>query len=93
MEYRYDIHQFVWNKDDNSFFAEAYFLDCLLPDGTFHREAFPNQKQQFYIDNSKTGGFRRFRFVKEIKSDIGGFNCTEWIFESEDGIECRISID
>lgn len=93
MEYRYDIHQFVWNKDTNSFYAEAYHLDCLLPDGTFHREAFPNQKQQFYIDNSKTGGFRRFRFLKEIKSDIGGIGYTEWLFESEDGIECRIAID
>ena len=94
MEYRYDIRQFVWNKDENSFFAEAYFLDCLLPDGTFHREAFPNQKQQFYIDNPKTGGFRRFRYVKDnAVTDEGEYLYTEWIFESEDGIKCKISID
>lgn len=93
MEYRYHIKQFNWNKDTNCFYAEAPHLECVLPGGEFHPEAFPNMKGEFYIDNPKTGGFRRFRFVKEIKSDIGGFSCTEWIFESEDGIECRISID
>lgn len=93
MDYRYHIRQFNWNKDTNCFYAEACFLECVMPGGDIHPEAFPNQKQQFYIDNPKTGGFRRFRFEREIKGDIGGFSYTEWLFKSEDGIECRISID
>jgi hypothetical protein len=93
MEYRYHIKQFNWNKDTNCFYAEAPHLECVLPGGEFHPEAFPNMKGEFYIDNPKTGGFRRFRFVKEIKGDIGGFSYTEWAFKSEDGIECRIAID
>jgi hypothetical protein len=93
MEYRYHIRQFVWNKDTNSFYAEAPFLECVLPDGNYHPEAFPNMKGEFIIDNPKTGGFRRFRFVKEITANIDGIQFTEWLFESEDGIECRISIE
>ena len=93
MEYRYHISQFNWNKSTNAFYAEAPHLDCIMPDGNIHPEAFPNQKGQFFIDNTKTGGFRRFRFIKEITGDIGGFHYTEWVFESEDGIECRIAID
>ena len=93
MEYRYDVLQFRWNKDTNAFYADAWDLVAWLPDGSTHPEAFPNMKGEFYIDNTKTGGFRRFRFVKEIKGDIGGFNYTEWVFKSEDGIECRIAID
>jgi len=93
MEYRYHIRQFVWNKDTNSFYADAPFLECVLPDGNYHPEAFPNMKGEFIIDNPKTGGFRRFRFVKEITANIDGIQFTEWLFESEDGIECRISIE
>jgi hypothetical protein len=94
MEYRYHIRQFVWDKKQNEFFAEAPFLECVLPDGEFHPEAFPNMKGEFYIDNPKTGGFRRFRFVKENKiMDGENYLYTEWIFESEDAIKCRIAID
>jgi hypothetical protein len=94
MEYRYHIRQFIWDKKQNEFFAEAPFLECVLPDGEFHPEAFPNMKGEFYIDNPKTGGFRRFRFVKENKiMDGENYLYTEWIFESEDGIKCRIAID
>jgi hypothetical protein len=94
MEYRYHIKQFVWDKKQNEFFAEAPFLECVLPDGEFHPEAFPNMRGEFYIDNPKTGGFRRFRFVKENKiMDGENYLYTEWIFESEDGIKCRIAID
>jgi hypothetical protein len=93
MEYRYHIRQFNWNKDTNCFYADAPHLECVLPGGEFHPEAFPNMKGEFYIDNPKTGGFRRFRFVKEITGDIGGFSYMEWVFKSEDEIECRISID
>ena len=93
MEYRYHIRQFNWNKDTNCFYAEAPHLECVLPGGEFHPEAFPNMKGEFYIDNPKTGGFRRFRFVKDIVGNIGEQSFTEWLFESEDGIECRIAID
>jgi len=93
MEYRYHIKQFNWNKDTNCFYAEAPHLECVLPGGEFHPEAFPNMKGEFIIDNPKTGGFRRFRFVKDIVGNIGEQSFTEWLFESEDGIECRISIE
>jgi hypothetical protein len=93
MEYRYHIRQFVWNNDTNSFYGQAPFLECVMPDGNIHPEAFPNMKKQFIIDNPKTGGFRRFKFVKEITSNIGEMQFTEWLFESEDKIECRIAIN
>jgi len=93
MEYRYHIRQFVWNKDTNSFYGQAPFLECVMPDGNYHPEAFPNMKGQFIIDNPKTGGFRRFRYVRDIVGNIGEIEFTEWLFESEDGIECRIAIN
>jgi hypothetical protein len=93
MEYRYHISQFNWNKSTNAFYAEAPHLDCIMPDGNIHPEAFPNQKGQFFIDNTKTGEFRRFRYVRDIVGEIGGISYTEWLFESEDSIECRIAID
>ena len=93
MEYHYNIEQFNWNKSINTFYAEAAHLVCMMGDGSIHPEAFPNQKGQFFIDNTKTGGFRRFRFQRELKGGIGNEEFTEWIFESEDGIECRIAID
>lgn len=99
MEYRYHIKQFRWLKYDKSFYAEAPHLECAMPDGSIHPEAFPNQKQQFFIDNPKTGGFRRFRFVKEIRNSLMDENgndeweMIEWLFESEDGIECYIGIN
>jgi hypothetical protein len=93
MEYHYHISQFRWNKDTNTFYAEAPHLECLMPDGNIHPEAFPNQKGQFFIDNTKTGGFRRFTFRKELIGGIGNEVFIEWIFESEDEIECRIAIN
>jgi hypothetical protein len=93
MEYHYNIEQFNWNKDTNTFYGDAPHLVCIMPDGGIHPEAFPNQKGQFFIDNTKTGGFRRFRFRKELKGGMGNEVFTEWIFESEDEIECRIAID
>jgi len=74
MEYRYDITQFVWNKDINVFYADAWNLVAWMPDGSTHPEAFPNMKKEFFIHNYNTNGFRRFRFVKEITGNVGGFN-------------------
>ena len=95
MEYKYHIDQFSWNKDENTFFAEACFLDCQMPDGNIHPEAFPNMKKQFFIVNTNTGGFRRFRFVEEIVSEFEEtqFTQIDWVFESEDGIKCKIAMN
>lgn len=93
MEYHYNIEQFNWNKDTNTFYGEAPYLVCMMEDGSIHSEAFPNQKTQFFIDNNRTNGFRRFRYLKDITGDIGGIRFTEWLFESEDSIQCRISVD
>ena len=101
MDYRYHIRQFNWNKDANTFYAEAPYLECVMPGGDIHPEAFPNMKKQFYSDNPKTGGFRRFRFVKEITNwltdeftePITKYEMIEWEFESEDGIKCMIAIN
>jgi hypothetical protein len=102
MEYRYDVSQFRWRKEDNTFYGEAPHLECIMPDGNIHPEAFPNQKKQFYIDNSETGGFRRFQFMKEeiiegvsFVEGVDGpqYLYTQWVYESEDGIRCCISID
>lgn len=94
MEYHYHINQFHWNKDTNTFYAYAWDLDCMMPDGNIHPEAFPNQKQQFFIDNPQTGGFRRFRFVNEydVKAEDDEYVGTDWLFESEDGIKCSVCI-
>jgi hypothetical protein len=99
MEYKYHIDQFSWNKDENTFFAEACFLDCQMSDGNIHPEAFPNMKKQFFIVNTDTGGFRRFRFVEEItnwlidENERTKYEMIDWVFESEDGIKCKIAIN
>jgi hypothetical protein len=99
MEYKYHIDQFFWNKDENTFFAEACFLDCQMSDGNIHPEAFPNMKKQFFIVNTDTGGFRRFRFVEEItnwlidENERTKYEMIDWVFESEDGIKCKIAIN
>lgn len=97
MEYRYDIRQFNWKKESSSFYANAPFLVAHLPDGSFHPEAFPSGKGQFIIENSKTRGSNRFTFVNETVSwDTDGeemYAVTEWLFQSESGINCYIFID
>lgn len=97
-EIYYDIHQFYWNKEANTFTADAWDLMATLPDGTIHPESFPNGKRQFIIKNYATEGFRRFEFVSEEKSfyqfestgDV--YECIDWVFKSEDGILCSICI-
>jgi hypothetical protein len=84
MEFKYDIKQFHWKKDTNTFYADAWDLVAHMSDGSIHPEAFPNMKKQFVIHNYKTNEFRRFRFVKDEKLN--------WLFESEDGIKCYICI-
>lgn len=81
----YDIKQFHWDSSINTFHGEAPHLVGLLPDGTFHNEAFPSGKKQFIIKNFKTDGFRRFHFMEELN----GY----YLFKSEDGIRCEICVD
>ena len=88
----YDILQFSWDKDTNCFYADAWDLVANMPDGSIHPEAFPTMRGEFFVYNYKTNGFRRFRFVKEVTGHLCGWDSIEWIFESEDGIECRIAI-
>jgi hypothetical protein len=94
----YDILQFIWNAETNSFYADAWDLIANMPDGSVHPEAFPTMKGQFFIYNYMTNGFRRFRFVKETTSDVVdidnefNYSVTNWLFESEDGIKCHICI-
>lgn len=86
-EIRYNAYNFQWEKDDNTFYAVA---EHLYPDWNGYTGcAFPSQKRQFTIFNQETGGFRRFRFVREEK--IG--NGTDWVFESEDGILAKVLVD
>jgi hypothetical protein len=89
MEYRYDITQFHWNPKENILYAEAGFLFFQMPDGSIHPEAFPNQRKQFWIHNPKTGGFRRFRFKNQLRNPLTDTS-VDWVFESEDGIVCKI---
>lgn len=77
--YEYDVKFFVYSKELNSFYADAWELHTHE-----HQRAFPNDKQQFYITNPKTGGYRRFTFKKEVD--------THYLFESKDGIRCVICI-
>jgi hypothetical protein len=96
-QFKYDIRQFRWVKELNTFFATAWDLVAWMSDGSVHPEAFPNMKRQFYIKNYSTGNERRFRFVKEFEVSYnyyGKFNHIEtiWQFESEDGILCDICI-
>lgn len=81
----YDIRDFLWVKDSNTFHGDGW--DLYDAEGDY-RSAFPNEKSQFVIKNYKTGNFRRFRFQKELIDSYG----TYWMFESEDGYKCTIDI-
>lgn len=94
----YDIQQFRYTKETNTFYADAWNLIAYMPDGSFHPEAFPTMKEQFVMYNYSTNGFRRFRFVKEItnwlidENEHTKYEMIDWLFESEDGIKCMINI-
>lgn len=98
MEYYYNINQFKWSQSENMFYAFAPNLETILPDNTIHPYAFANMKEQFYIINYASGGRRRFTFVKEgtvALSDLDldiEYDATYWLFESEDGIKCKVWI-
>lgn len=77
MEYRYDIEQFEWNpitKEFSGYMEDLHYSQFIEP--------WPNQAKQFFIVNHRTRDFRRFRLIRD--------NNIEYVFESEDGIQCRI---
>jgi hypothetical protein len=91
----YDINDFRWSKQNNSFYAEASYL---YPLGDY-QSAFPNGKSKFYIKNFKTNDFRSFIFQEEnttynILDQEEDYTIEEtiWTYKSEDGILCQISI-
>lgn len=94
-KYSYSLNQFKWIKGDNALYAYANKLVCRMVDGSIHPDTFPNYKSQFFIYNNKSGGFRRFRFLREgicgIDYNTGGY-LIELIFESEDNIKCHIQL-
>ena len=94
-DYIYDIHSFYWSKERNTLSASAWQLFSINhPD---LQEPFPSQKEQFIIKNNETGGFRRFRFQKEVRYELEvEHGCCaeliEYFFESEDEIKCIIIV-
>lgn len=95
MDIIYDIKEFNWVVEDNSFYAEAPFLIPCEP-YDYYSHAFPTERKQFFIKNYATGGLRRFRFVSEFERIDAGeddfYPHTFWEFVSEDDIYCRISL-
>ena len=92
----YDINDFRWSKANNSFYAEAPYLNAL---GDYYKYAFPNGKSKFYIKNFKTNDFRAFVFQEENTSyyildqeEDYTIEETIWTYKSSDGILCQISI-
>ena len=85
MTQQYNIYSFEWLKEANLFL-------CKDPIPGVH----PIGREQFYIVNSDTGGFRRFRYTQtrithsELPPYIGSDVYNQ--FESEDGIQCFIKI-
>ena len=91
----YNIDDFRWSKENNSFYAEAPDLYSLGD----HKSAFPNGKNKFYIKNFKSNGFRSFVFQEESiaymtlnQEEDYIVEETIWIYKSEDGIFCQIYI-
>jgi hypothetical protein len=61
--YEYNIQDFTWNKEKNTFYGTAWDL---IPNDPYEgTDPFPNGKEQFTIRNERTYGFRRFRFESE----------------------------
>jgi hypothetical protein len=82
----YDISDFKWVKEDNTFYGDGWDLYAAEPN---YFDVFPSKRKQFIIKNYQTGNFRKFTFVKEVTGVFG----ETWLFESEDGIKCQIDMD
>lgn len=60
----YDASLFRYDKESKTFFGNSWEIWDM--DGKY-QYPFPTGKKQFYIKNTKTDGFRRFRFINEIE--------------------------
>ena len=89
----YDMGYFKWWYKAKSFYADAWTLYAIDEAHESIAEPFPSGRSQFIIRNLETDGFRRFTFKRDVVIDEDHFSATEWVFESEDGIECRIGIE
>jgi hypothetical protein len=82
MPNRFNIYAFQWFKELNTFIVDN-------PIFGIH----PITREEFYIVNEDTGGFRRFRYVKTYAAYITETDEELYNhFESEDGIYCAIRI-
>ena len=75
--YEYNISLFDYNKDNKTLTgleSNLYYLPLTY--------SFPNGRKQFFIKNTSSNNFRRFRLVKETLESF--------IFTSEDDIKCII---
>lgn len=82
----YDIRDFKWSKENNTFYADGW--DLWDADG-YYKMAFPSGKKQFVIKNYQTGHYRRFRFQEEVIDPFG----TYWVFTSDnDEFRCVINL-
>ena len=81
----YDIRDFLWIKDANTFHGDGWDLWDAEGDYKF---AFPNGREQFVIKNYQTGNFRRFTFQEEVTDQDG----TYYTYISEDGMKCIIDL-
>jgi hypothetical protein len=88
IQFTYDINDFKWDMEANTFYGNADNLyEC---DRThFYQIPFINGRGQFFIKNKRSGGFRRFRFEKEC--DINELEIV-YLYKSEDGIKCEVNI-
>ena len=82
----YDIRDFKWVKEENTFYADGFDLYDANGD---YRHPYPNGRRQFVIKNYKTDGFRRFIFKEEATDPFGAYR----VYTSEDGIRCVINLD
>ena len=89
----YDIECFKWYSREYSFYADAWTLYAIDQQHTSLTEPFPTGRSQFVIRNLATDVFRRFTFERELLTNEPGFNATEWVFKSEDGILCKILVN
>jgi hypothetical protein len=77
MKYVYNINEFSYDKSSNTLVASENKLFTYN-----HQECFSNGRGQFFISNTKTNNFRRFRLQQETN--------TYHIFTSEDNIKCKV---
>lgn len=89
----YDVRYFKWWNKAKSFYADAWTLYAIDEAHKSIAEPFPSGRSQFIIRNLETDGFRRFTFERELIIDEEHFSAAEWVFESEDGILCKILIN